>query len=412
MQSFLKKKTTNRHEVKPVDIVEGGKVDAKTFGVVVYGEPSVYPSQNVKEFHIPVSKEEMANSLIDYFQKELAVGVESVVVGHEHGDDLGKCHFQCAIKLSKRLNRNVAPFSKTVTEFKILCILQKARNAAALFNYCKKEGDFFEKAPDEPFKTVWAKLATVKDLSKCEVTNMLAKEEPKQLMLWGEKIQANYSSLVRKEELPEFKWTFPQHLSDVLEGKPTTLSDQAVGKIKAMFNWFKGSCEPETINRRQALFVVSLDRGVGKSEFAKRLVPHPSYAIYCRNTLNAAEFKAKEDTARLIILDDITYVGNEKEMWKALVSGERVNINTKYHNFDWKGGVPCIVLTNELSTANFWITSSAFNTQCVFVNIDFYLGPDGTRPLFLSRVDSHFDDDFNQALERFRAAKTFKNILT
>jgi len=151
------------------------------------------------------------------------------------------------------------------------------------------------------------------------------------------------------------------------------------------------------------LFLVSVERGLGKSEFAKRLVPHESYYIYCRNSLDAAEFIRKESTAKLIILDDVSYIGNEKEMWKALVSGETVNINTKYHNFKWKGGVPCIVLTNELSTAHFWITTEAFKTQCCFVNVRNYLGPPGTRPEFFNQTSINFDIQFQYDLEQWHA---------
>ena len=140
-------------------------------------------------------------------------------------------------------------------------------------------------------------------------------------------------------------------------------------------------------------------------------MPHPSYYIYCRNSLDASEFKRKASTAKLIILDDVRFIGNDVEMWKALISGEELNINTKYHNYFWKGGLPCIVMTNDLSTTAFWTSSPMFNTQCCFVNIRDYMGPPGTRPSFLDRVECYFDDEFSRALAEEKDRKKRKDFL-
>jgi hypothetical protein len=95
-------------------------------------------------------------------------------------------------------------------------------------------------------------------------------------------------------------------------------------------------------------------------------------------------------------------------MWKALIAGESVNINTKYHNFNWKGGLPCIILTNEIGTAHYWTNSDLFNTQCVFVNIRRYMGPTGTRPEFLCRYEEHFDFDMKAQIDEWVLEKQKK----
>lgn len=382
------------------------KADTKTLGIVIYGEPCEY--EKTEEFHIPVTKEKICYILTDKIKKEFLNEVESIIVAHEHGEDKKKCHYQCCIRLAKRLNRNLTPFKFDFEEKTYLGMYQKARNPDALWNYCKKEGDFFIEEPLEQKGNVWEQLVGKRTFEKKEIINLLAKEDPKTLLMWGDKINNNYEALVKEEELPPFSWCFPEHLLNMINEEVEIGSDAMYDqdKIKAMYCWFNNFCLPENLLRRQALFLVSLTRGVGKSEFAKRLVPHPSYYIYCRGSLDAAEFKLKESTAKLIILDDISYIGNEREMWKALIAGETVNINTKYHNFKWKGGLPCIVLTNEMSTVEFWSGSDHFKTQCCFINLNSYIGPPGTRPLFLNRVETHFDPLFEEMIEDYRKKKS------
>lgn len=391
------------------------KADCKAFGVVIYGDNTLYSNDaNLNmSIHIGVQKDVIASFLLGKIRDELGSDATNIIVGHEHGDEKKKCHFQCCVKLVKRLNRMVKPFNVDISGIHVIGMFQKAKNPDALWNYCKKDGDFFVLEPEDVHCNVWERIVSNKERSKKDITKLLAMSDPKSLLMWGDKIQNNYDCLLKEESMPDFSWIFPQHLldycDDVSLSTPEDIEEKK--KIAAIYAWFKEQCMPDNLMRRQCLFMVSTERGLGKSEFAKRLVPHEGYYIYCRNSLDAAEFKRKESTARLVILDDVSYIGNEREMWKALVSGEVVNINTKYHNFKWKGGLPCIVLTNELSTVSYWSSSDLFRTQCCFVNVRRYLGPPGTRPDFLNTVNMNFDFDFKAKLEEWEQEKANKKSL-
>lgn len=398
---------------KPPCLNSAHKMDCKAFGVVMYGDASIYSEENEanESIHLLPQKETVAKFLLEKVREELKTDATNVIVAHEHGTENKKCHFQCCVKLTKRLNRMVKPFEVIIENFKLIGMFQKAKNPEALWNYCRKDNDFYILEPEDVGKTVWEKIVSEKDKSKKDITKMLSLYDPKSLLMWGDKIQSNYDCFLKEETLPAFEWNFPSHLVEFLNDTTRVTQDEIEEKekIKAMLRWFNEHCIPENMTRRQCLFMASLERGMGKSEFAKRMVNHESYYIYCRNSLDAAEFKRKESTAKLIILDDVSYIGNEREMWKALISGEVVNINTKYHNFKWKGGLPCIVLTNEISTVSYWSNSELFKTQCCFVNVKHYLGPNGTRPAFLNRVEMHFDDDFRLKLFEWEQEKQKKN---
>lgn len=405
---MVKKKVSRRKQYKvPEATSTPFKGDAKAYGIVIYGEPSIYSdSANLNsEIHIKIEKDKIASFILEKVAQETGTDVTNLIVAHEHGDGKNKCHFQCCVKMVKRVNKVLNPFKGTIDNINFLGMFQKAKNVEALWNYCKKDGDFVIVEPEVVHKDVWEKIAKDKSRSKSEITQLLVNADPKTLLMWGDKIHSNYECLVKDEEAPDFVWSFPQHLLDFLND-PFKMSKEDLvekDKIKAVHKWFKEQCIVENLPRRQCLFLVSTERGLGKSEFAKRLVPHDKYIIYCRGYLDAAEFKRKENSAKLVILDDISYIGNEREMWKALISGESVNINTKYHNFKWKGGLPCIVLTNEISTASFWSSSDLFSSQCCFVSIKRYLGPPNSRPLFFVSKDIHFDDDFQEQVDKYRS---------
>lgn len=411
----MNKKTARSDKGKKAESFETAKtserVCSKTVGLVAYMEPEKYEGLSIADIHIELKKSEFVNELKEQLEVKFNNRIASVIVGHEHGESNGKCHFQCMISFVKKLDRQIAHFKIAKDGIVLLCMFQKAKNPNALANYCKKEKDFEEfnfkgdliKNSDD----IWTSLTEHDNLSKDEFTAALKEKDPKALLMWGDKIKSNYDAFVKKEEIPEFEWTFPKHIIEFMEDESKTSSkdEEIKAKYKAMFNWFNEFCTPEEMQRRRALFIVSTERGLGKSEFAKRLVPHEAYYIYCRNTLNGFEFREKKDTAKLIILDDVSFIGSEREMWKALVSGEEVNIRTAYVNEKWKGGLPCIILTNEISTAEYWSSSDNFATQCTFVDIDSYMGPPGTRPSFLSQRDIHFSSSFLAKLDEFRASR-------
>lgn len=383
------------------------KIDGRAFGFVVYMEPNQY-RETVGEnrgIHIRNDKDKFYTYICQHFETTFNNKPVNIVIGHEHGDDKGKCHYQCFVKFEKRIHRLLKPSVLEVNEEKLLVIYQNAKRPDALRQYCKKGGDFFEWPEDKSDrKNVWDSIIRDRDVGSADVIERLAVCDPKTLLLYGDKIIKNYNSLVKIDDLPEFSWSFPSHLDSLISSD--SVEPAVKFKVEKIKKWFVDNCEATCV-RRQALFLISEERGVGKTYFAKNLVNHESYYIYCRGSLDAGEFMKKEKTAKFIILDDVSYIGNDREMWKALISGEGCQINTKFYNYSWSGGIPCIVLTNEISVASYWLNSEMFRTQCVFVNVNFYLGVEGTRPEFLGRVSNYFDDDFNEKLTNYNETRKF-----
>ena len=69
------------------------------------------------------------------------------------------------------------------------------------------------------------------------------------------------------------------------------------------------------------------------------------YIIYCRNTLDSLTFMEKKDTAQLIILDDITYIRQQKEMIKGLCAGQPVTLRSLYvDNMKFQRCCPVVIL--------------------------------------------------------------------
>lgn len=385
------------------------KVDGRAFGFVVYMEPIEYKEtcdENLA-IHIKNSKVEFHTFITEYFKTTLNNEPVSIVIGHEHGDTKSKCHFQCFVKFEKRIHRAMKPTTLIVNDERLLVMYQNAKRPDALRQYCRKGGDFYEWPVDTHVsKDVWGEIARDRCASATDVVEKLATSDPKSLLLYGDRIIKNYTTLVHTEDIPEFEWCFPSHMDALIAN---TATDPGMKfKIEKLRSWFDTDCVPSR-DRRRALFLISEERGVGKTYFAKNLVNHSAYYIYCRGSLDAGEFARKEKTAKLIILDDVSYVGTDKEMWKALVSGEGCQINTKFYNYSWRGGVPCIVLTNEISVASYWLGSEMFRTQCLFINIDFYMGVDGTRPEFLGNVSNFFDAAFLEKLSCYNETRKLTN---
>ena len=122
------------------------------------------------------------------------------------------------------------------------------------------------------------------------------------------------------------------------------------------------------------------------------------YYVYCRGTLDASEFIRKRDNAKLIILDDVNYIDKDIEIWKALTVSEPTNIRSPYHNFAWKKSLPCIMLSNNIKTLKYWTEAEDLKSRCVFIGIDFYIGPPGSDNEENRRLDSFFTDDINEKL--------------
>lgn len=372
------------------------KGDGVHFGVVLYPEPSAHNGD--KTYHILAPKEVILTFMRDFLSKTYGAEVSKYILGHEHGDENGICHMQCYFKLSSRLNRRITPFTLELKDEKLLGMFQSARKPLALQNYCKKGEDFIESPEGDDDTSVWTKLVAGEVTTCDDAVALMKTKAPKELLMFGDRIVKNFASFVETSDLPEFEWRFPAHITDFLAKDVSPCEYKTFFRYDIIRKWFTEHCVAD-LPRRKALFLFSCARGMGKTEFARRLVPNEAYYVYCRGTLDGREFEKKQKTAKLVILDDVSYIGKDEEMWKALISGESVNIRTPYCNTPWDGGRPCVVITNKYATLKFWYGSPLFNTQCVFVNVEEYMGPEGTMPDFLNKVEDAFDDDFRTKLE-------------
>ena len=403
--------------------------NSKSFGVVIYMDEKMYTESKKQNMniHFPISKEEVVLGIIRCLY-DINLGkyeVENIVIGHEHGEEKNKCHMQMYIKFSSKLRKYMKPGKFIINNIGYLYMFQKAKSQEKLKNYCKKSKDFIELIPCKSVKEILKdnnmidELYDVDDpynvmLNKNNLTdeqiislfkNCNVTEYKKDFMNNSKKIIETYSKYLEenKENLPEFQWKFPKHIYDYIQDNFGS-NDKMMTAYMKIYSWFKEYCEPTKYIRRKALFLFSLAGGVGKSYFARSLVPEikpceSPYYVYCRGTLDASEFLKKNKTAKIVILDDVNYISNDIEIWKALAVSEPTNIRTPYHNIPWMKNLPCIMMSNNIKTLKYWIETEDLKSRCIFVGIDFYIGPPGTDDEENHKVNSFLTDDIKNKLE-------------
>ena len=405
-------------------------LQSKSFGIIVYMDNFMYSDQceKNKNIHFPITKEYFALQFLKHLY-EKGIGnknnVECIVIGHEHGTENQKCHMQIYLKFENKIRRKLAPSKLTIDNLNYLYMAQKGKKPSHLRNYCKKSGDFYELIPCKTIKEILRENALLDDLMDvddpydkllndekltdkqiitifkgCPVT-----EYKKDFMSNCKKILESYNNYIKVEhEYPPFEWNFPNYMYNHIQNNFGAQDKVSIVYTK-LYTWFKTYCEPEGYFRRKALFLFSLAGGVGKSYFARSLVPEISicnspYYVYCRGTLDASEFVKKDKTAKLVILDDINYISNDIEIWKALTVSEPTNIRSPYHNIPWKHSLPCIMMSNNIKTLKFWMETEDLKSRCIFIGVDFFIGPPGTDSEENHKVDCYLTNDINIKLER------------
>jgi len=62
-----------------------------------------------------------------------------------------------------------------------------------------------------------------------------------------------------------------------------------------------------------------------------------------------------------LVIDDLEHRPGNKELMKKLFNGEYTAIdNAKYCNEEYKGGIPCIMLTNEFEQFDYYYSNPIF----------------------------------------------------
>jgi hypothetical protein len=404
------------------------KLNSKSFGIVIYMDDSAYkeePKLN-KKIHFPIEKQIILLNILKCFYN-LGIGnkynIEALIIAHEHGEKNEKCHMHVYIEYDNKIRKQIKPGSFQVEGNIFLYMVQQSKTPAKLRNYIKKGKDYYETFPNKTTKDILKEnqlldeLMDVDDpydvllkndhLSDQQISNIFKNcnvtDYKKDFINNAKKIYETYNNFVKRDtEIPQFKWLFPTHILEYVSNNYES-NDKVLHVYTKLYTWFKTYCEPEGYFRRKALFLFSLAGGLGKSYFARSLVPEISicnspYYVYCRGTLDASEFIRKKDNAKLIILDDVNYIDKDMEIWKALTVSEPTNIRSPYHNFAWKKSLPCILLSNNIKTLKYWLETEDLKTRCIFIGIDFYIGPPGTDNETNHKTDTFLTDDITEKL--------------
>lgn len=362
------------------------KFNSKGLGVVIYMEKAKYKDsiEDNKKIHIEHTKKEIYELLVKVI-KEKAKNLKYAIIAHEHGKNLQKCHYQCCFVFSEKLGIYLRPTEIKTEKCTLLVMFQSANNPSALFEYCKKDKDFeiYGNVDNKVKNTsnVYSKIINTKNLTNQEIIQIFREEgeedDIRQFMYQGQNLLKNYENMIKLDEIPPFEWKFPAHMLEPQED----LEKQTVFNI--LHDWFLEECvNSDKKTRKKALFLYSRERGMGKTRFCKSLVNDPAYYIYNRFLINGDEFRKKESTGKLVILDDIKFSKSQEyiEMMKAVVAGEETDISSKYVQFHFLNGLPAIICTNNSEFFEYVCNEPSFNTQCVIVGFHFYIGPPGTRP--------------------------------
>lgn len=396
------------------------KSNAKSFGFVMFME------DNSDGSHIPLSKSDALLGLLkELYDKGVGLKGELLdyVIGHEHGDKNGNCHFQIYLKFSEKVRKQIKPGSFVKNEVKLLYMSQTSKTPEKLRNYCKKDKDYIEDFPGKSLKNILKEkgilneamdlddpynyILNKKDLDSEKIIDVFKSctitDHKKTFLCNMKSIIENYNTFIKKdnEEL-EFAWHFPEHMIYYI--RENTDENDIIGIVYSkLFDWYNENCLKEGFFRRKALFLFSLKGGLGKSCFARSLVSEDNtfdspFYIYCRGTLDAQEFIKKKETARLVILDDVNYVMKDIEIWKALTVSEPTNLRTPYYNMQWDKSLPCILMSNNVKTLKYWMETEDLKTRCVFIGINFFIGPPGTDKENYHVVDSFVTNDISKKL--------------
>ena len=190
-----------------------------------------------------------------------------------------------------------------------------------------------------------------------------------------EKAKQEISTVMEEES---FEYTFPQRINELF------------GPSNKIYQWFKENVLPTELKRRKFLVLYSEERELGKTEFVKDLVnqDYSRYIYVSGRDFHEKNFKPKENTAKILLLDDFEWSPCKEQILKQLLTSQECNIDGKYLNYNFKHGIPVVVTTNVKKQAENLATHSMTWNQCVVVCIKDFIGPPHTKPKKLERRDA------------------------
>jgi hypothetical protein len=222
------------------------------------------------------------------------------------------------------------------------------------------------------------KIAEMEDLNGA-LMEMYLKDPKKAIGSGLASNQKNFKvikEVLHANSLPVFEWSYPEHL---LSPDTCYLPQEELNHLR---RWFIKECEPEHKERRKALVLFSKGREYGKSTFARSLVSgmEEFYIEIGGVSMTEKNFACKTK-ARLFIIDDMEIdLRKSLEMWKKLLSSQRVNLRDCYFNQEFPGGIPVIVTTNNDKLFYQLAKSSLFKDQCYFLSLSEFMGPLNCKP--------------------------------
>lgn len=431
------------------------KLHTKSLGVVIYMDKSRYtndPEEDSK-IHFPYNNKVFGLVVLKWFESLIPnQKPKELIINHEHGDKNKKCHKQVYLKFNSKVQCHLRPSYFDLDGKRYLCMGQAAMSDIKLRQYCMKK----DKVSKERFfafdfssqMELKEYIDAVKEngLNELNEAQIKARDDTLDKILEVDQLdnktyytlfsEAGYHTkeiMIRdkksimefrkgfdelKEENIQYNWHFPQYALDYID----THNDFLKRVYSRCYMWFNKYClnnnrEDHSMGtRKKALLIYGL-RHKGKTTFIKSFIEDINvdickspFIVYCRQNIAAKNFMEKENTAQLLILDDVHFIGKQKEMVKALMVGESVNIESKHvDNYIWTKNLPCVILTNNAFVYHYLTTSEEFKTELYSIATSAYLGPEGTEPA-IEEIDAIEDDTMLEFIEAVKRLKEDKKV--
>ena len=431
------------------------KLSTKSLGLVIYMDKSRYKNNPEEDSHIhfPYNNKVFGLVVLKWFQSLVPnQKPKELIVNHEHGDINKKCHKQIFLKFNSKIQCHVRPSFFDLNGQRYLCMGQAANSEVKLRQYCMKKdeitkerffnfdfsaqlkiGEYINLVESDGLNELNEAQIKMKDQTMDmlfevdELNDKTYKEiyknagpHAKEVMIRDRKnileLRKIFDNTNKEEQV--FEWHYPQHALDYMNSNDDSLSRV----YEICYKWFKKYCinnnpdDHSLGSRKKALLIYGL-RNKGKTTFIKSFIDTPDAdvakslpIVYCRQNIAAKNFMDKEKTARLLILDDVHFISKQKEMIKALMVGESVNIESKHvDNYIWPKSIPCVILTNNPYAFVYLTTSVEFKTELYAIATSAYLGPIGTEPKS-DENEFYEDDDMFRIIEDIKKLKEQKKV--
>ena len=337
------------------------RLNHKTIGVVLYKDTNEEESKKAPFLSHEIILETLKEEFKEY-------DVLEYVIAKEMGEKKDHFHYQCVLQFKKELRQNKGYKRITVNGEKLYYLFEKGHSWKSLVGYCKKDGDF---------------IASKKAMETAKINHAQALLEKKTKKEQIEYIIENNPDVILKGDLGRTLDNVDKALKYINNNNsegyifPEYLIDRQDTDL--IYKWYQNEVlKKTTTQRRKAIVLYSKERALGKTMLAKTISggQEEDYII-CRGNFNKTQFEKPK--ARLLILDDMNFMNGQMEMWKALVTGERVSIREAYCNIEFNNGLPCIITTNNYKTFKYMMNSEYFMNDCYFSWVRNYLGPEGTQ---------------------------------